>query len=159
MFEDTRQRMNLALESLMAALDGLDGRLDDAEAPGEMTLREQLSHLLGPADRDLPALLRTFSAANPPLIAPLPDGMPCLTPERERMTLAEFADALRLLHRRVQIELGTVPPAVLERRCARVPGWEAFPGTDEVPLETFVLLELETHWMEHAEAIDRLRRG
>ncbi|MFN8507916.1 MAG: hypothetical protein U0547_10170 [Dehalococcoidia bacterium] len=158
MFEDTRQRMNLALETLIAALDGLDGQLDEAEAPGEMTLREQLSHLLGPADRDLPALLRTFSAANPPRIAPLPDGLPCLTAERERTTLAEFADALRLLHRRVQLELGTLPPAVLERRRARIPEWEAFLGTDEVPLETFVLLELETHWMEHAEAIDRLRR-
>ena len=93
MFEQTRQRMNLALEMLIAQLEGLDGELDAGVAPGAMTLREQLSHLLGPEDADLPALLRTFSATNPPLVEIEPEGATYLSPARQRMTLAEYIEA------------------------------------------------------------------
>ena len=157
MFEQTRQRMNLALEMLIAQLEGLDGELDAGVAPGAMTLREQLSHLLGPEDADLPALLRTFSATNPPLVEIEPEGATYLSPARQRMTLAEYIEALRMVHRRVQIELGTLPEAVLERRRARIPEWAAILGTDEVSLETYVLQRLETHWMEHAQGVAALR--
>lgn len=157
MFEDTRQRMNLALEALVAQLEGLDARLDEAEAPGEMTVREQLSHLLGPEDADFAATLRTFSETAPPRIPLDPEGAPHRSPARDAMTLAQYIEALRLLHRRVQIELGTLPPQLLERRRALVPEWAPFTGSEEVSLETFVLGHLESHWMEHAEQIARLR--
>jgi hypothetical protein len=81
-----------------------------------------------------------------------------VTPERQRMTLAEPAAAIDAQRRDVFGYLETLGEPDLARR-ARIPLFAPILGTDEVPLPVFVGAMFDRHWAGHALQLAKIRRA
>ena len=89
---DLKARADAALVSLRRQLEGMEPYLERADAPGEWTAREVLSHLLGAAHWEAAAFLRSFARTNLPVLD-LDPGTHYMTDERRRM-LEDFLAGL-----------------------------------------------------------------
>src|SRR5262245_13420735 len=98
--QELRGRIDAAWENLSRQLQGMDAHMDRADAPGEWTTREVLSHLLFEPGFDPVATLRKFAERDYPLVEIAP-GDTYLDDQRRQMTLAQLRAALDTQRRRV----------------------------------------------------------
>jgi hypothetical protein len=154
---DLETKAEAAWKKLSAQLAGMAPFMERADEPGEWTTREVLSHLLFQPGWDGVALLRSFAHAELPLIEIEP-GDPFLSPERRRMTLEAFVDALDVQRRSVFTYLESLSEADLTRK-ARIPLFKTFMGTDEVPIPAFVGALFEYHINDHAQQLAKIREA
>src|SRR5262249_36856237 len=98
--QDLRQRIDAAFENLRRQLQGMDAYMERADAPGEWTTREVLSHLLFEEGFDPEATLAAFSERDYPVIE-LDAGATFLEGPRRQMTLPQFRSALDTQRRRL----------------------------------------------------------
>jgi hypothetical protein len=158
--EELQRKNEAAWEALGRALEGMEAHLEQADAPAEWTAREVLCHLLFEPGRTPVALLERFATGDPgdlPLVEITP-GSVTVTPERERMTLADLVAAIDTQRREVFRYLETLGEADLARK-ARIPLFAPILGTDEVPLLVFVGALFDRHWAGHAEQLAKIRRA
>ena len=97
---ELRGRIDAAWENLSRQLHGMDAHMERADAPGEWTTREVLSHLLFEPGFDPAAILRTFAERDHPLVEITP-GETYLDDQRRQMTLAQLREALEAQRGRV----------------------------------------------------------
>src|SRR5499426_4461284 len=90
---ELRKKADAAFADLTRQLQGMEPYLERADAPGEWTTREVLSHLLEADDWKPAAVLASFAERDLPTIEIAP-GETYLTPKRRAMTLKQFVDAL-----------------------------------------------------------------
>ena len=156
MVDELRKKNDAVWDSLGRVLQGMEGHLEQADAPGEWTARQVLCHLLfEPGWKPVAMLERFTSGTNLPLFEITP-GVTSVTPERERMTLGELTAALDAQRREVFGYLETLDAALLGRK-ARIPLFKPKLGTDEVPLPVFVGAMLERHWIGHVDQLAKIR--
>src|SRR5215831_3939849 len=98
--QDLRHRIDAASENLSRQLQGMDAHMERADAPGEWTTREVLSHLLFEPGFDPREALSRFSERDYPVVVINP-GDTFLDDERRRMTFAQLTEALDTQRRRV----------------------------------------------------------
>lgn len=154
---ELQRKNDTAWDALGRTLEGMEAHLERTDAPGEWTARQVLCHLLfEPGSRPV-ALLERFATADPPLMEITP-GAVTVTPERQRMTLADLVSALDGQRRDVFGYLATLGDADLARR-ARIPIFGPLLGTDEVPLPVFVGVMFDRHWAAHTEQLAKIRRA
>ena len=154
---DLEAKSDAAWKNLTAQLAGMEPYLERADAPGEWTAREVLSHLLFGGDFKPVALLGSFADRDLPTVEIAP-GDTFLTPERRKMTLAQLVDALAAQRRDVFAYLGRLADADLGRK-ARIPLFKSFMGTDEIALPTFVGAMFEFHVNDHAGQLAKIRKA
>jgi hypothetical protein len=155
--QELKARAQAAWEHLAAQTRGLEPYLERADAPGEWTAREVLSHLLFPPGWDFVTLMRSFAERELPVVE-LEPGDACLTPERRTMTLAQLTAALDAQRREVFAYLDTLTQADLTRK-GRIPLFKSFMGTDEIALPVFVGAMFEYHWNDHAGQLAKIRQA
>src|SRR5262249_5319866 len=90
---ELRKKSEAVAAKLYRQLEGMEPYLERSDAPGEWTTREVLCHILSEPGWNPEALLGTFAERDLPVIEISP-GSTYLTPERQKLTLAELADAL-----------------------------------------------------------------
>jgi hypothetical protein len=149
--------MEAAWENLSRQLQGMDAHMERADAPGEWTTREVLSHLLFEPGSDPVATLRTFAERDYPLVEIAP-GETYLDDQRRRMTLAQFREALDSQRRRVLAYLDGLEEREFDRR-ARIPLFKQFRGTDEIPISMYVGALFDFHWNDHAGQLAKIRQA
>jgi len=154
---ELQRKNDTAWEALGRTLEGMEAHLERADAPGEWTARQVLCHLLFEPGSKPVALLERFAVNDPPLVEIAP-GAVTVTPERQRMTLADLISALDGQRRDVFGYLATLGEADLDRR-ARIPVFGPLLGTDEVPLPVFVGVMFDRHWAAHTEQLAKIRRA
>lgn len=154
---ELQRRNDAAWEGLGRALEGMEAHLERADAPGEWTARQVLCHLLFEPGWKPVVLLERFAIGDPPLVEITP-GAVAVTPERQRMTLADLVAALDGQRRDVFGYLATLGEADLARR-ARIPLFAPLLGTDEAPLPIFVGIMFDRHWTAHTEQLAKIRRA
>src|SRR5262245_59124601 len=152
---ELRKKCDAARDDLGRVLHGMEGHLEQADAPGEWTARQVLCHLLFEPGWKLVALLERFTSSSLPLIEITP-GVTSVTPERQRMTLGELTAALDDQRREIFAYLDTLSAQDLERK-ATIPIFKPLLGTDEVPLPVFVGGMLEYHVRRHIEQLEKIR--
>jgi hypothetical protein len=155
--QELRRRIEAAWEGLSRQLDGMDPYLERADAPGEWTTREVLSHLLLAPGSDPARLLGTFAERDYPLVEITP-GDTYLDAQRRQMTLAQLRDALDTQRRQVLAFLDTLEEREFERK-ARIPLFKQFMGTDEVSIAMFVGALFDYHWNDHTGHLARIRQA
>jgi len=154
---DLQVKSDAAWKNLTAQLAGMEAYLERADAPGEWTAREVLSHLLEADDWNPAAALAGFAERDLPTIEIAP-GETYLTPARRAMSLKQFVDALDTQRRAVFAYLDGLSEADLTRK-ARIPLFKSFMGTDEIPLPTFVGAMFDYHMNDHAGQIGKIRKA
>jgi hypothetical protein len=154
---ELQRRNDAAWEALGETLEGMEAYLELTDAPGQWTAREVLCHLLFEPGAKPVALLERFAAGDPPLVEITP-GAVTVTPERQRMALADLIVALDGQRRDVFEYLATLGETDLARR-ARIPVFGPLLGTDEVPLPVFVGVMFDRHWAAHTEQLAKIRRA
>src|SRR5262245_24818868 len=154
---ELRRRMEAAWENLSRQLHGMDAYLERADAPGEWTTREILSHLLFAPGSDPARLLATFAERDYPLVEITP-GDTYLDDRRRQMTLAELREALDAQRRQVLAYLDTLEERDFERK-ARIPLFKQFMGTDEITIAMFVGALFDYHWNDHVGHLARIRHA
>jgi hypothetical protein len=154
---DLETKSDAAWKNLTAQLAGMEAYLERADAPGEWTAREVLSHLMFDPDYRPAALLAGFSERDLPVIEISP-GDNFLTPERRRMTLAQMIAALDAQRREVFTYLNGLGETDLGRK-ARIPLFKSFMGTDEIPLPMFIGALYDHHLNDHAGQIAKIRKA
>jgi len=152
---DLEAKAEAAWKTLSAQLAGMAPFMERADAPGEWTTREVLSHLLFQPGWDAVALLKSFAHSELPLVEIQP-GDAFLSPERRTMTLEAFVDALEAQRRSVFGYLDSLSAADLTRK-ARIPLFKTFMGTEEVTIPTFVGALFEYHINDHAQQLAKIR--
>ena len=152
---DLEARAEAAWKNLSAQLVGMAPFLERSDEPGEWTTREVLSHLLFAPGWDAVALLRRFAHSDLPVVE-IAAGDTFLSPERRRMTLDQFVEALDVQRRSVFAYLSTLSEADLTRK-ARIPLFKSFMGSDEVPIPAFVGALFEFHINDHAAQLAKIR--
>jgi hypothetical protein len=155
---DLRAQSDAAWANLSGQLQGMEPHLDRAEAPGEWTTRQVLAHLLFEPGSSTADFLRTFTERDYATV-PFQPGQVHMTPERERMTLPQFVDALDGQRRGVFAYLESVPEADLDRRKVRIPPFKPFMGTDEISLAMFAGGMFNYHWNDHAGQLAKIRKA
>ena len=155
---ELRKKSDAAWVNLTRQLQGVEPHLDRSDAPGQWTARQVLSHLLGEPGWRRVEFLKKFSTTDlpPGEIAPEQSNV---TPERHKMTLKHFLDALDSQRRDVFAYLETLSDADLQQRKARIPLFKQFMGTDEIPLHVYVGAVLDLHWNEHAGQLAKIRKA
>src|SRR4029453_10504526 len=98
--QDLRRRIDAAAENLSRQLQGMDAHMERADATGEWTTREVLSHLLFEPGFDPAAPPASFSERDYPVVEITP-GDTFLDEQRRQLTLSQFRDALDAQRRRV----------------------------------------------------------
>jgi len=93
--QDLRRRIDEASENLSRQLQGMDAHLERADAPGEWTTREVLSHLLFEPGFDPAATLAAFSEHDYPVVEIAP-GDTFLDEQRRQLTLSQFTDEITI---------------------------------------------------------------
>jgi hypothetical protein len=151
-----RRKTDAAFARIAAQLDGMDPHLDRADAPGEWTTREVLSHLLGQPGWDPTATLKQFSTRDLDTLDIQP-GATYLDDARRRMSLAELRGALDAQRRTVLGYLDSLPEADLAERKIRIPLFKQFMGTDEISIAAFVGAMFDFHWNDHAGQLGKIR--
>lgn len=154
---ELRAKADAAWKNLTAQLAGMEPYLERADAPGEWTAREVLSHLLEGDDWKPAAVLASFAERDLPTIEIAP-GETFVTPARRRMTLAQLVDALDANRRAVFEYLEGLAEADLARK-ARIPLFKAFMGTDEIALPVFVGAMFDYHINDHAGQLAKIRKA
>src|SRR5712691_8350008 len=116
--QELRGRIEAASENLSRQLQGMDAHMERADAPGEWTTREVLSHLLFEPGFDPAATLATFSERDYPVVEIAP-GDTFLDEQRRQMSISQFRDALDAQRRRVIEYIEELEESDFERRKAR----------------------------------------
>ncbi len=150
-----RSKSDAAFTNLSRQLQGMDPHLDRADAAGQWTTREVLSHLLGPSGADFVSLLKTFSTTNFPVVDINP-GETHLDATRKTMTLRDLADQIDSRRRGVLDYVDNLTESDLERK-ARIPLFKSVMGTDEITVPVFVGAILDYHLNDHAGQLAKIR--
>lgn len=154
---ELQKKMDAAWANLARQLQGMEAHMEDSDAPGEWSTRQVLSHLLfEPGWKPVP-VLRSFADQNLPVIDINP-GLADVTPERRKMTLKAFIDALDAQRREVFGYLEGLSDADLQRR-ARIPLFKQIMGTDEITIAVYVGALFDYHWSDHAGQIAKIRKA
>src|SRR5215467_6387483 len=156
--QDLRRRIDAASENLSRQLQGMDAHMERADAPGEWTTREVLSHLLFEPGFDPATTLATFSERDFPLVEIGP-GDTYLDDQRRQLTLAQFKDALGAQRRRVLDYIDGLEESAFERRRARIPLFKQFMGTDEITIDMYLGAMFDYHWNDHAGQLEKIRQA
>ena len=156
--QDLRQRIDAASENLSRQLQGMDAHMERADAPGEWTTREVLSHLLFEPGFDPAATLATFSERDYPVVELAP-GDTFLDEQRRQMSLPQFRTALDAQRRRVIEYIEGLEESAFERRKARIPLFKQFMGTDEITIDMYLGAMFDFHWNDHAGQLEKIRQA
>ena len=156
--QDLRRRIDAASENLGRQLQGMDTHMERADAPGEWTTREVLSHLLFERGFDPAATLATFSERDYPVVEIAP-GDTFLDEQRRQMSLSQFRDALDAQRRRVLEYIEGLEEPAFERRKARIPLFKQFMGTDEITIDMYIGAMFDYHWNDHAGQLEKIRQA
>lgn len=155
---DLRGKIDAAWGNLTRQLQGMEPYLERADAPGEWTTREVLSHLMFEDGWNPVDVLRRFAERDLSLVE-IDPGKVVVTPARRSMTLAQFIEALDAQRRSVFGYLEGLPDADLQRRKARIPLFERFMGTDETSMAVYVGSMFGFHWNDHAGQLAKIRKA
>jgi len=156
--QDLRRRIDAALENLGRQLQGMEPHMERADAPGEWTTREVLSHLLFEPGFDPAVTLGTFSERDYPVVEIAP-GATFLDDQRRRMTLPQFRDALDAQRRRVLEYIDALAEREFDQRKARIPLFKQFMGTDEITIDMYLGAMFDYHWNDHAGQLEKIRQA
>jgi DinB superfamily len=154
---ELREKSESAAANLYRQLEGMEPYLERSDAPGEWTTREVLCHLLFEPGWKPAAVLDTFAERDLPVIEISP-GSTNVTPERQKMTLAELAAALEDQRQEMLGYLDRLSEADLHRK-ARIPLFKQFMGKDEIPIPIFVSAMFDYHWNDHAGQLGKIRQA
>ena len=155
--DELKKKSDAAAANVARQLRDMEPHLDKADAPGEWTTRQVLCHLLSTPNEEPLATLKSFATSNLPLIEIGP-GQADVTPERQKMTLAQLLDALEAQRREIFAYLGSLGDADLGRK-AKIPLFKQFMGTDEIALPVYVGAMFDYHWNDHAGQIAKIRKA
>ena len=156
--KDLRAKSDAAWANLTRQLHGMESHMDRSDAPGQWTTRQLLSHLLGEPGWHPVEFLKKFSTANLPP-GEITPGQSNVTPERQKMTLKQFLDALDARRQSVLAYLESVPEVDLQQRKARIPIFKQLMGTDEIPIHVYAGAILDRHWNDHAGQLAKIRKA
>lgn len=156
--KELRAKSDAAWGNVTHQLQGMEPYMNRSDAPGEWTTRQVLAHLLGAPGRKPVDFLKKFSDRDLPVSETTP-GQTAVSPERQKMTLKQFLDALDSQRREVLAYVEGLPEADLGRRKARIPFLKQFLGTDEIALAMFAGLLFDRHWNEHAGQLAKIRKA
>jgi DinB family protein len=154
---ELKKKSDAAAANLARQLQDMEPHLDKSDAPGEWTTRQVLCHLLSETDAKPVATLKSFTTSSLPLIEIAPGHAP-VTPERQKMTMAQLLDALEAQRREIFGYLDSLTDADLGRK-ARIPLFKQFMGTDEIALPVYVGAMFDYHWNDHAGQIAKIRKA
>ena len=155
--QELRGRVDAAWENLSGQLQGMEPYIDRADAPGEWTTREVLSHLLFEPGFDPVKILRSFAEQDYPLVE-ITAGSTYLDEHRRRMTLAQLKEALDTQRRSVLAYVDGLDDRGFAR-AARIPLFKQFMGTDEITIPMYVGALFDYHWNDHAGQLAKIRRA
>ena len=155
--QELRGRMDAAWETLSRQLQGMDTHMERADAPGEWTTREVLSHLLFEPGFDPVRTLRTFAESDYPLVEITP-GDTYLDEQRRQMTLGQLREALDTQRRGVLAYIDGLEERGFQRK-ARIPLFKQFMGTDEITISMYVGALFDYHWNDHAGQLAKIRHA
>jgi hypothetical protein len=155
--KDLRTRTDAAWANLTRQLQGMEPHMERADAPGEWTTREVLSHLMFESGWQPADFLKTFAVKDLP-VGEIEAGSNYMDAARRTMTLRQFVDALDGQRRSVFAYLESIPEADLEQRKARIPLFKTFMGTDEIPIAVYVGAMFDYHWNDHAGQLAKIRK-
>ncbi len=155
---ELKAKIDAAWTTLTRQLQGMEPHMERSDAPGEWTTRQVLAHLLSEPGSNPVENLKRFSTKEPALVEVNP-GRVSLGPEREKMTLRQFLDALDARRRNVVGYLETLSETDLTQRKARIPLFKQVMGTDEVPLHVYVGLLFDRHWNDHVGQLAKIRKA
>ena len=156
--QQLRAKTDTAWANLSRQLQGMEPHLERADAPGEWTTRQVLSHLLFEPDWEPVAVLKKFSERDFPPVE-LTAGQPYLAGERTTLTLKQFVDRLDAQRRAVFTYLESLPEAELNQRKARIALFKQFMGTDEISIAVYAGALLDFHWNDHAGQLAKIRKA
>jgi len=154
---ELKKKSDDAAANLWKQLQGMEPNLDKSDAPGEWTTRQVLCHLLGDPEDKPVAVLQSFTVGSLPVIDIKPGHAP-VTPERQKMTLAQLREALETQRRGILSYLDSLENADLGRK-AKIPLFKQFMGTDEIALPVYVGAMFDYHWNDHAGQIAKIRKA
>jgi DinB family protein len=154
---ELRKKADAAWADLARQLQGMESCMERSDAPGEWTTRQVLAHLLFEDGWKPKPVLSSFATHDLPVIEIKP-GLAEVTPERQKMTLKDFIDALDAQRREVFDYLEGQSHADLQRK-ARIPLFKQFMGTDEITIPVYVGAMFAYHWSDHAAQIAKIRRA
>jgi DinB superfamily len=154
---ELKKKSDAAAANLSKQLEGMEPHLDKSDAPGEWTTRQVLCHLLADPDWKPVATLKNFALSNLPVIELKPGHAP-VTPERQKMTIAQLRGALEAQRRDIFGYLESLDDADLGRK-AKIPLFKQFMGTDEIALPVYVGAMFDYHWNDHAGQIAKIRKA
>ena len=153
---ELRKKTDAAFVKLKGQLQGMEPHMERADAPGEWTTRQVLSHLLFEAGWKPVPLLKSFATHDLPVVEIEP-GLAEVTPERQKMTLQDFIAALDAQRHEVFGYLEGLTDGDLQRK-ARIPLFKQFMGTDEITIPVYVGAMFDYHWGDHASQIAKIRK-
>ena len=154
---ELRKKSDGAWDNISRQLQGMEPHIDRADAPGEWTTRQVICHLLfEPGWKPIP-LLKSFAAKDLPVIE-IKAGETNVTPDRQKMSLAQLRDALGAQRLEVFAYLEGLSDADLQRQ-ARIPLFKEFMGTDEISIPVFVGAMFDYHWNDHAGQLAKIRKA
>jgi hypothetical protein len=156
--KDLRAKADAAWANLTRLLQGMEPHMDRSDAPGQWTTRQVLAHLLAEPGSNPVENLKKFSTKELAVIEVNP-GRVSLGPEREKMTLPQFLDALDARRRTVLDYLETLSETDVTQRKARIPIFKQALGTEEVPLHVYVSALFERHWNDHVGQLTKIRKA
>ncbi|MGH7333747.1 MAG: hypothetical protein ACREKS_13595 [Candidatus Rokuibacteriota bacterium] len=151
---ELRAKSDAAFGNLTRQLRGMEPHMERADAPGQWTTRQVLSHLLFEPGWKPVDTLKTFAHTNLPVIEVT--SLSDTSGARATMALGQFVDALDEQRRAVFGYLDTLSDADLGRK-ARIPIFKEIMGTDEIPITTFVGALFDHHWNDHGGQIVKIR--
>ena len=154
---ELKKKSDDAAANLWRQLQGMEPNLDKSDAAGEWTTRQVLCHLLGDQKEKPVAVLQSFTVGSLPVIDIKPGHAP-VTPERQKMTLAQLREALETQRRGILSYLDSLENADLGRK-AKIPLFKQFMGTDEIPIPMFVGAMFDFHWNDHAGQLGKIRQA
>jgi len=154
---ELKKKSDAAAANLSKQLQGMEPHLDKSDAAGEWTTRQVLCHLLGDPGAKPVAMLKSFTSSKLPVIEIKPGDAP-VTPERQKMTLAQLREALEAQRRDIFGYLESLDEAALGRK-AKIPLFKQFMGTDEIALPVYVGAMFDYHWNDHAGQIAKIRKA
>jgi hypothetical protein len=155
---ELKKKSDAAAANLSKQLQGMEPLLDKSDAAGEWTTRQVLCHLLGDPDSKPVAVLKSFTSSSSLPVIEIKPGHAPVTPERQKMTLAQLQGALAAQHRDIFDYLESLGEADLGRK-ARIPLFKQFMGTDEIALPVYVGAMFDYHWHDHAGQIAKIRKA
>jgi hypothetical protein len=154
---ELKKKSDDAAANLWKQLQGMEPNLDKSDAAGEWTTRQVLCHLLGDPGYKPVAVLQSFTVGSLPVIDIKPGYAP-VTPERQKMTLAQLREALETQRRGILTYLDSLGSADLGRK-AKIPLFKQFMGTDEIALPVYVGAMFDYHWNDHVGQIAKIRKA